>query len=124
AGGTTVAGGAELDLAGGINIGAEALTLNGTGAGGGGALRSAGSTNTFGGNIVAATSSTISTAGGTTLNLGGSLNKNGVTLTLTGGGTINVNGAITGSSANSDLIVDNETVNLNTAAAYNGPTTV
>ena len=39
AGGTTVTAGAALELQGGVNIGGEALTLNGAGISGGGALR-------------------------------------------------------------------------------------
>ena len=42
AAGTTVVDGAALEIQGGISIGAEALTLNGSGISGGGALRSAG----------------------------------------------------------------------------------
>ena len=59
------------------------------------------------------------------MNLTGGIAKNGTTLTLTGGGTININtNGITGSSANSDLVVDGTTVVLNTANSYNGPTTI
>jgi fibronectin-binding autotransporter adhesin len=123
AGGTTVAAGAAVKL-NGINYStAEGLTLNGSGVGGAGALTNTG-TSTFAGAINIATNATIS-AGGGTLNLTGGIAKNGTTLTLAGGGTININtNGITGSSANSDLVVDGTTVVLNTANSYNGPTTV
>src|SRR5205823_6512528 len=81
-------------------------------------------TSTFAGPITIGTDAIIS-AGGGTLNLTDGTAKNGTILTLTGGGTININGnGITGSLANSDLVVDGTTVVLNTANSYNGPTTV
>ncbi|WP_156345576.1 beta strand repeat-containing protein [Verrucomicrobium spinosum] len=46
--GTTVGGGASLQLAGDITVGAEALTINGSGLGGVGALRNAEGNNTWG----------------------------------------------------------------------------
>jgi autotransporter-associated beta strand protein len=123
AAGTTVANGAALKLNGVNYSTAEGLTLNGTGVSNNGALYNTG-TSTFAGAIDIATNATIN-AGGGTLNLTGGIAKNGTTLTLAGGGTININGnGITGSSANSDLVVDGTTVVLNTANSYNGPTTV
>jgi autotransporter-associated beta strand protein len=66
----------------------------------------------------------ISNTGGGTLTLGGTLTKDGTTLKLTGG-TFNVTGKITGTAANSDLVVDNATVTLdNSNNDYNGPTIV
>jgi autotransporter-associated beta strand protein len=64
---------------------------------------------------------TVSNTGGGTLDLSGILNKNGSILKLTGG-TLLVSGQITGSAANSDLVVDNATVTLGAANDYNGPT--
>lgn len=49
--GTTVGAGAALQLAGGITVGAEALTLSSNGLGGAGALRNAEGNNTWGGLI-------------------------------------------------------------------------
>ena len=124
AGGTVVATGATLRLLNGVSIGLEALTLNGTGVGGIGALtQTAGATSTYGGPITVATNSSISANGGT-LNLTGPINKADVSLILNGGGTINVNGAITGNAAgfNDDLIVDGVTTNLNVPNSYLGPT--
>ncbi len=128
--GTTVSAGnvAALDL-NGQTVGAEAVTLNGTGVGGAGALlNSNAAAASLSGLVTLATNSTItSTAGGGGLTLSGGISKDGKTLTLNGGagaGAITVSGAITGASANSDLIVDNVTVNLNAANTYVGPTTI
>jgi autotransporter-associated beta strand protein len=102
---------------------AEPLTLNGSGISNGGALNNSG-TSTFAGPINAATNATIN-AGGGILNLTGGISKNATTLTIAGGGTVNitVNG-ITGSSPNSDLVVDGTTVVLSAASSYNGQTTI
>ncbi|MBB5030452.1 autotransporter-associated beta strand repeat-containing protein [Prosthecobacter vanneervenii] len=124
AAGTSVTNGATLQLQGGITVGAEALTLNGGAASGQtGALVNVSGTNTYGGAITVASSSSISAASGSVLNLTGGVVKNGTVATFNGGGTINVNTtAISGSSANSDLVIDGTTVNLNVANTYNGPT--
>ncbi|HEY4283700.1 MAG TPA: autotransporter-associated beta strand repeat-containing protein, partial [Chthoniobacterales bacterium] len=123
AAGTTVSAGAALKLNGVNYSTAEGLTLNGTGVSSGGALVNSG-TSTFAGAIDIATNATIN-AGGGTLTLTGGIAKNGTTLTFAGGGTVNVNtNGITGSSANSDLVVDGTTVVLNVANSYNGPTTI
>lgn len=123
AAGTTVANGAALKLNGVNYSTTEGLTLNGTGVSNNGALYNTG-TSTFAGAINIATNATIN-AGGGILNLTGGVAKNGTVLTLAGGGTININGnGITGSMANSDLVVDGTTVDLNTANSYNGPTTI
>src|SRR6202011_5983358 len=102
---------------------AEALTLNGSGISGAGALTNSG-TSTFAGAINIATNATISPGGGT-LNLTGGVSKNGTTLTFAGGDTVHImTNGITGSSPNSDLVVDGTTVVLDTPNSYNGPTTV
>lgn len=121
--GTTVASGAALKL-NGVNYAiAEALSINGTGVSNSGALVNVG-TSTYAGLITAATNATIN-AGGGTLNLTGGVVKNGTVLTIAGGGTVNISGAgISGSLANSDLVVDGTTVVLNAANTYNGPTTI
>jgi fibronectin-binding autotransporter adhesin len=121
--GTTVSSGAALKL-NAVNYSlAEALTLNGSGISGAGALTNSG-TSTFAGAINIATNATISPGGGT-LDLTGGVSKNGTTLTFAGGGTVNImNNGITGSSPNSDLVVDGTTVVLDTANSYNGPTTI
>ena len=128
AAGTTVANGAALLLANGINVGNEALNINGagTGAPAPGALTvAAGGTASYAGPITAQTDSTINANGGT-LTLTGGINKNAVNLTLAGtaaGGTINIRTVgISGAAANSDLIVESATVNEDIANNYNGQT--
>ena len=66
---------------------------------------------------------TIRNTGAGLLTLSGSLVKNGTTLTFDTG-SFNVSGVISGSSANSDLVVDGASVTLNTANIYNGPTRI
>jgi autotransporter-associated beta strand protein len=67
---------------------------------------------------------TIRNSGTGLLTLSGALSKNGTTLTLAGGSNgITVSGVISGSSANSDLIIDGGTTTLTNANnSYNGPT--
>jgi autotransporter-associated beta strand protein len=59
AGGTTVTAGATLELSGNVAITGEALTLNGNGVGGDGALRNVSGDNLFAGLITLATNSRI-----------------------------------------------------------------
>src|SRR5947209_4940289 len=123
AGGTTVSAGASLSLNNVNYATAEPLFLNGSGASNGGALTNIG-TSTFAGPVTIATNATIN-AGGGTLNFTGGLAKNGTTLTFTGGGTVNITTTgISGSAANSDLVIDGTTVVLSAASTYNGPTTI
>jgi fibronectin-binding autotransporter adhesin len=123
AAGTTVANGATLKLTGVNYATTEALSINGTGVGGGGALLNSG-TSTFAGLITALTNATIN-AGGGVLNLTGGLVKDGTTLTFTGGGSINISSVISGASANSDVIVDGTTVTeTGVNNTYNGPTII
>jgi autotransporter-associated beta strand protein len=127
---TTVAAGTTLQLSG-VTVGAEPLTLNGSGYTGVpqlGALVALTGTNTYGGAITAATNSTIAAAPSATLNLTGGINKNGTTVTFAGGGAINVNTVgIAGALANSDVVVSAGTAvtyGTGTSSTYNGPTTV
>jgi autotransporter-associated beta strand protein len=66
---------------------------------------------------------TLRNTGAGLLTLSGSLVKNGTTLTFDTG-SFNVTGIISGSSANSDLVVDGASVTLNNANTYNGPTRI
>src|SRR5207248_2239798 len=68
AAGTTVSSGATLQLQNNITVGAEALTLSGTGASGIGALDNLSGTNSYGGLLTLAGATTISSDAGT-LNL-------------------------------------------------------
>jgi autotransporter-associated beta strand protein len=97
--GTTVASGATLELSGGITVTGEALTLNGTGDGGNGALRNESGNNTFAGNITLASNSTIqSDVPGDVLVLGvaagSAISGVDASVTFTGDGDTTVAGAI------------------------------
>ncbi|MBL9132170.1 MAG: autotransporter-associated beta strand repeat-containing protein, partial [Verrucomicrobiaceae bacterium] len=124
ASGTTVNSGGQLRLSGVNYTTAEALSINGTGVSGLGALYNVGGNSTYAGAVTAATNATIG-AVGSTLTLTGGLVKNGTTLTVNGNGSVIVNGTgISGAAANSDLVVDAATLVVNAASNYNGPTTV
>ena len=123
AAGTTVASGAALELSGGISIGAEALSLSGTGISSGGALRNISGNNSYAGAITLAAATLInSDSGNLTLSgiMSGSsaLTKNGAgTLTLsatntyTGGTTIN--GGTLAFTDNTTSAIGNGTITIN-----------
>jgi autotransporter-associated beta strand protein len=124
-GGTVVANGGTLEVQGNLNVGAEALTLNGAGFLGTGALLSVAGNNIYGGPITIATSATIAAASGSVLNIAGGISKPGTTVTFTGGGSININSMpVTGAPAGSDLIIDGVGLTMNVASTYNGPTVI
>ena len=106
AGGTTVGSGATLDL-GGQTIGAEPLTISGTGVGGNGALiNSSATAATFGGTI---TNQTFTVGGSGNMTLSGSIN--GISaLTKIGTGTLTLSGTTDNSGLS--LAVDAGTVVL------------
>ena len=93
-GGSTVAIGAALEMAGGITIGNEALSLQGGGISNGGALRNVSGTNTYGGLITATATPRLYVDTGTTLILdrvgaGGSLTTDSsITLEVAGTGVL------------------------------------
>jgi RHS repeat-associated protein len=97
--GTTVSGGATLQLDGGgtgIDISGEALTLNGAGVSSGGALRSISGTNTYGGLITLGSSATIDCENGSTLNIAntGTITGSGNGLTVSGSGGTSISSVI------------------------------
>ncbi len=137
AAGTTVAGGAALQIQGGITTPAEALTLNGTGIANDGALRNISGNNTFAGAITLGSATRINSDAGTltvspiitannALTIGGSGNttisssfgSDLKTFTKDGSGALTVNGSfwvgyVSGASAtlsNGTLNVSNEMV--------------
>jgi fibronectin-binding autotransporter adhesin len=91
--GTTVASGAALQIQGGISVGAEALTLNGTGVSSDGALRSLSGANSWAGTITLGSASRINTDAGK-LTLNGSIVAINQNLTVGGAGDTTINGAI------------------------------
>jgi autotransporter-associated beta strand protein len=125
AAGTTVSGGATLALQGGITV-SEALTLDGSGAGGSGALRNLTGNNTVAGAITLAGDTRIqSDAGALSLNVatGNAISGTDRNLTLGGAGDITAHDPIaTGSGT---LTKDGGgTLSLLAANTYTGATTV
>ena len=96
--GTTVSAGAELQIDGGVFVGAEPLTLSGTGVSGAGALRGISGNTAWSGAITLAASATVGADAGT-LTLSGSIGTNANTLTFSTTGDIRVDGVIGGSGA-------------------------
>lgn len=88
AGGVTVASGAELQLQGGIAVGAESLALAGDGAGGEGALRSTAGANSWAGTCDLPAGASIGVDGGCSLALGGTVT--GTDLSKRGAGTLSL----------------------------------
>jgi fibronectin-binding autotransporter adhesin len=120
AGGTSVANNAALQLEGGITVGAEALTLTGTGVSGTGALLNVSGDNTFGGAITRGGATTIGSTAGT-LTLSGTMGGN-VATTFTGAGNITSSGVISGTGAVTKSGAG--TLTLSGANTYTGLTTV
>lgn len=110
-GATSVADGAALQLQGGIAVGTEALTLNGSGIGQTGALRNISGDNSFAGTINLASAATVGSDAGN-LTLSGVISgSNG--LTKVGGGTLTLTGSNTFSGG---LNVQNGTLRFATAS--------
>ncbi|WP_454918250.1 autotransporter-associated beta strand repeat-containing protein [Xanthobacter sediminis] len=124
AGGTTVASGATLRLEG-ATVGAEALTLSGTGFGGSGALASPIGTNSFAGAITLAADSLITSDILGILTLSGGITGPGRNLTLGGTGIFpsTVSGVI-GTGAGTLTKTGMGTWTLSGANTYVGVTTV
>ena len=119
--GTTVANGASLQIQGDIAVGAEALTLTGSGFSSSGALRNLSGANSLTGAITLSGATTIGSDAGTlTLSGGISGTQN---LTFTGAGNTTISGAIATSTG---TLTKNGsgTTTLNAANTYTGTTTV
>ena len=87
AAGTTVVSGAALELSGGITIGAEALSLAGSGISSTGALRNINGTNAYEGAITMNAATTIG-SDADTLTVSGGLTGSNTNLTFAGSGNI------------------------------------
>jgi autotransporter-associated beta strand protein len=100
AAGTSVSSGAALQLQGGITVGAEALTLNGTGVSNDGALRNISGNNTYGGAITLGSATRINSDSGLlTLANGSSISGGAFNLSFGGTGNITVSDVIATSTA-------------------------
>ena len=121
--GTTVGSGAALELEGGVSIGAEALTINGTGISAAGALRSISGDNTYGGLITLGSASEISADSGTlSITNTGTITGNTFGLTLGGAGNINL-ASIIGTTSGTVTKDGAGTATLTGANTYTGATT-
>src|SRR5262249_34009744 len=100
AGGTTVTSGEELQLQGNIAVGAEAITLTGTGASTTGALRNISDTNSISG-VITLSGTTLIAADAGSLTLSGGIDGGGGNrnLTLQGAGNFSIGSITTGSGS-------------------------
>ena len=124
AAGTTVASGATLALPGGITVGAETLSLNGSGVGTNGALRNLSGNNAWGGTVtLAGTTEIQSDAGTLTLGAANSVTGTNRALTIDGAGNTAINGTIT---TGTGTLTKNGTgtLTLSGANTYTGTTTI
>ena len=128
AGSTTVANSATLEIAN-ITIGNEAVTLNGTGIGGAGALTGSG-TASLSGPVTLATASALGAAAGNTLTLSGMIEGAGA-LDVLGGGTVTLGGTVGSTTAlasfsgaaGTALAVNGGLLKTSGAQTYGGATT-
>lgn len=121
--GTTVATGAALQIQGGIAVGTEALTLNGSGISSDGAFRNISGNNSFDGVITLGSASTIASDGGT-LTLSGNVNNGGFLLTESGAGNVTITGVISGTGGLTKNGTGTLTLSGSASNTYTGPTTV
>ncbi|NBW97284.1 MAG: hypothetical protein EBR28_11275 [Planctomycetia bacterium] len=90
--GTTVSSGAALGLQGNITTAAEALSITGTGAAGGGALRNVSGVNTYAGAVTLAGDARIGADAGS-LTVSGAITGTNQVLTVVGSGTVTLSNA-------------------------------
>jgi fibronectin-binding autotransporter adhesin len=126
AAGTTVASGAALQLQGGIAVGNETLSLNGTGISNDGALRNISGNNSWAGTITINSTTRINSDSGTlTLDVasGNAITGSNDNLQFGGAGNVTVNDVI--ATGTGTLTKDGTgTLTLNAANTYTGATTV
>jgi len=124
AAGTSVTSGAALQIQGGITVGAEALTLSGTGVSTTGALRNISGTNDYGGLVTLGAATRINSDADTlTLSNTGTITGAVAALTLGGAGNITINSII--GTTTGTLTKDGAgTATLSGISSYTGATTV
>ena len=116
-GGTTVANGGQLYVTANVDVGAETLTLNGSGPDGSGALRKGGAGATaWNGPVNLASDATVDLDGGATLTLSNTVSGTGI-LSVSGTGTLALSAA---NNYSGGTTVANAIVNLNANGAL-GP---
>jgi len=119
--GTTVAAGAALQIQGGVTVGAEAISLSGSGVANDGALRNISGTNSYTGTVTLATASRINSDAGLLI-LTNPIAGSGLNLTVGGAGTTTIATIATGSGS---LTKDGAgTLNLTGSNGYTGGTTI
>lgn len=124
AGGTTVSSGRALELDG-VSIGAEALSLNGTGVSLGGALRNLTGDNTYGGAITLAGGARINSDSGTLTLSSGTAIGGSAALTLGGSGNIVLQDGYQPTTAAVALTKDGTgTATINGATSHTSGTTI
>ncbi|MGG9972180.1 autotransporter-associated beta strand repeat-containing protein [Ferruginibacter sp. SUN002] len=125
AGGVTVSSGASLELQGGITVGAEALTISGTGPSGNAALDNVSGNNTWGGTITLAADATIrNQSGNFTINNASAVVTAGYLVTLGGNSTGgSISGVISGTGG-VRKVTANGIWTLSGANTYSGVTLV
>ncbi len=119
AAGTTVLSGGELQLQGGIAVGAEALTINSDGVTTNGSLRNISGSNVYGGALTFGSASTIGVDAGV-LNLSNNINNGGFHSALIGAGDIILGGAISGAGNLTNNSTGTVSINGTTANTMSG----
>jgi autotransporter-associated beta strand protein len=122
--GVTVSNNAALQLQGGIEVGSEALTLNGSGVSSTGALRNISGNNAWAGGISLGSASRINSDAGT-LTLSGGITGAGQSLTLGGAGEIEITSAGINTGTGGSLTKsDAGTATLAVSSNYTGATNI
>lgn len=123
AGGVIIASGAAVELQGGINVGAEALSLNNTGVSSAGALRNVNGNNSWAGAITLTSNAVRINSDTGILTLSGGIINGSINLTIGGAGNVTSNGVIGSGSGN--LTKDGAgTLTVGATNSYTGTTTV
>jgi autotransporter-associated beta strand protein len=122
-GNTTVSSGASLELQGGITVGAEALTILGTGMSNSGALRNLSGTNVYGGAVTLGTGGATIQSDAGLLTVSGIIGGSAQPLTVQGTGNTTLGGVI-GTTTGTLTKAGTGTLILSGANTYTGQTLV